>query len=61
MAESSDTPPSALDFAPQITVLTAQVQENANHFLALEEDNVTLHCENRNLLERHSAIETSTR
>ena len=59
MAESSDTPPSALDFVAQITVLIAQVQENTNRFLALEEDNVTLRCENLNLLERHSAVEIS--
>ena len=47
MAENIDTPPYALDFTAQITALTAQVQENANRFLALEDENVTLRRENR--------------
>ena len=49
MAENTDTPPSAPDFAAQIATLTAQVQENANKFLALEDENATLHRENCNL------------
>ena len=49
MAENTDTPPSAQDFAAQIAAHTAQVQENANTFLALEDENVTLRHENRNL------------
>ena len=61
MAENTDTPPSAPDFVAQITALTAQVQENANRFLALEDENVTLHRENRNLSERLSAMETTPR
>ena len=51
MAENMDTPPSAPYFAAQIAALTAQVQENANRFLALEDENVTLHRENHNLSE----------
>ena len=46
MAENTDTHPSALDFAAQITTLTAQVQENANKFLVLKDENVTLRREN---------------
>ncbi|KAL5571139.1 hypothetical protein UlMin_020736 [Ulmus minor] len=42
-----------------IFVLTAQVQENANKFLALEDENTTLHHENRNLFERISDVETT--
>ena len=61
MAENTDTPPSVPDFAAQIAALTAQVQENANKFLALEDENMTLRCENRNLSERHSAVETMPR
>ena len=41
MAENLDTPPSTPDFVAQITVLTAQVQENANKFMALEDENAT--------------------
>ena len=48
MAKNSDTTPSAPDFAAQITVLTAQVQENANKVMALKDENVTLCCENCN-------------
>ena len=59
MAENTDTPPSVPDFAAQISILTAQVQENANKFLALEDENVTLRRENRNLSERISAVETT--
>ena len=51
MAENTNTPPSVPDFAAQITALTAQVQENANKFLALEDENATLRRENRNLSE----------
>ena len=61
MAENSDTPTSAPDFAAQITALTAQVQENANKFMALENKNATLRRENRNLSERLSAVETTPR
>ena len=61
MAENTDTPPSAPDFTAQIAALTAQVQENANKFLALEDENATLHHENRNLSERLSAVETIPR
>ena len=49
MAENTDTPPSVPNFAAQIAALTAQiaaltaqVQENANKFLALEDENATL-------------------
>ena len=49
MAENTYTPPSASDFVAQIAALTAQVQENANRFLALEDENTTLRRENRNL------------
>ena len=51
MAENTDTPPNIPDFAAQIAVLTAQVQENASKFLALEDENATLRRENRNLSE----------
>ena len=61
MADNMDTPPSAPDFAAQIAALTAQVQENANKFLALEDENATLRHENRNLSERLSAMETTPR
>ena len=61
MAENTDTPPSAPDFAAQIAFLTAQVQENANKFLALEDENATLRRENHNLSERLSAVETTPR
>ena len=61
MAENTNTPPSAPDFAAQIADLIAQVQENANMFLALEDENATLHRENCNLSERLSAIETTPR
>ena len=61
MAENTDTPPSVPDFAAQITALIAQVQENANKFLALEDENATLRHENRNLSERLSAVETTPR
>ena len=59
MAENTDTPPSVPYFAAQIVALTAQVQENANKFLALEDENATLRRENRNLFERLSAVETT--
>jgi len=59
MAENTDIPPSAPDFAAQVAILTAQVQENANKFLALEDENATLRRENRNLSERLSAVETT--
>ena len=45
------TPHSTPDFVAQIVALTTQVQENANKFLALEDENVTLHRENHNLSE----------
>ena len=61
MAENTDTPSSAPDFVAQIAALTAQVQENANRFLALEDENATLHRENRNIFERISAVETTPR
>ena len=51
MVENTDTPPSAPDFTAQITALIAQVQENANMFLALEDENMTLRRENHNLSE----------
>ena len=37
------------------------MQENTNKFLALEDENMTLCCENRNLSERLSAVETTPR
>ena len=61
MAENTDTPPSAPDFAAQIAALTAQFQENANKFLALEDENTTLRRNNHNLSERLSAVETTPR
>ena len=61
MAENTDTPLSVPDFAAQITALTAQVQENANKFLALKDENATLRRENHNLSERLSAVETTPR
>ena len=61
MAENMDTPPSAPDFAAQITTFTAQVQENTNRFLALEDKNATLRHKNHNLSEQLSAVETTPR
>ena len=61
MAENTDTSPSAPNFAAQITILTAQVQENANMFFALEDKNATLCYKNHNLSERLSAMETTPR
>ena len=61
MAENTETTPSALDFVAQIAALTAQIQENANKFLALEDENATLCRENRNLSERLSTVETTPR
>ena len=61
MAENMDTPPSALDFTGQIAALSAQVQENANKFLAFEKENATLCRENRNLSEPLSTVETTPR
>ena len=61
MAENTDTPPTAPDLAAQIAALTAQVQENANRFLALEDENATLRRENQILSERLSAVETTPR
>ena len=61
MAENTDTPPSAPEFAAQIAAPTAQVQENGNKFLALEDENATLHRENHNLSERLSAVGTTPR
>ena len=61
MAENSDTTPSTLDFTAQIDALIAQIQENANKFLALEDENATIHRENCNLSERFSAVETTPR
>ena len=61
MTENTDTHPFAPDFAAQIAALTAQVQENANKFLALEDENETLRLENRNLSERFSAVESMLR
>jgi len=60
MAENTDTPPSAPDFAAQIATLTAQVQENDNRFLALEDENATLCRKNHNLLEWLSTVETTS-
>ena len=61
MTENTDTPPSVPDFVAQISALTAQVQENASKFLALEDKNAILRRENRNLSERLSAVETMPR
>ena len=62
MAESSDAPP-AVNFVAQIASLTAQAQENSNRFMALEEENTTLHRENhrlyRMLQERLSVVEVT--
>ena len=59
MTENTDTHPFAPDFAAQIAALTAQVQENANKFLALEDENATLRRENHNLSKRISVVETT--
>ena len=59
MVENTDTPPFAPDFEAQIAALTAQVQENANRFLALEDENATLRHENHNLSEWFSVVETT--
>ena len=61
MVKNTDIPPSVPDFVAQIAALTAQVQENANKFLPLENENTTLRRENRNLSERLSAVETTPR
>ena len=61
MTENTNTSPSIPDFAAQIATLTVQVQENTNKFLALEDENATLRCENHNLLERFSAVEITRR
>ena len=59
MAENTDTPPSVPDFTAQIAALTAQVQENANKFLALEDENMTLRCKNHNLSKGIFTVETT--
>ena len=51
MAENTYIPPSSPNFTAQIATLTAQVQENANRFLALEDENTNLYHENYNLSE----------
>ena len=61
MGENTDIPSFAPDFVAQIAALTAQVQENTSRFMALEEENTTLRRENRNLVERLSAAETTPR
>ena len=48
MAENADALPTN-NLAAQIATLTAQVQENFNHFMILENENVTLRVENRTL------------
>ena len=58
MVESSDTL-LAIDLAAQFAVLTAQAQDNSFRLMALEEENTTLHRENRSLQERLSAIEVT--
>ena len=59
MAENTDTPTVAQDFVAQMAILIAQVQENANKFLTLENENATLRHENRNLSKRLFAVETT--
>ena len=59
MVENSDTPSSTLDFMAQIAVLTTQVQENANRFMALKDESATLGRDNHNLLDRLSTVETT--
>ena len=59
MAENTATSSFSPDFAAQITALTAHVQENANRFLALEDENATQRRENHNLSEGLSAVETT--
>ena len=61
MAKNMNTPPSATDFVAQIAALIAHVQENANRFLALKDENKTLRRENHNLTERLSVVETTPR
>lgn len=58
MAESSNTPP-ATNLAAHITALTAQVQENSNRFMTLEDENATLRHENRMFLERLATVEAT--
>ena len=59
MVENSDTPPSVHDFVAKIVALIAQVQENVNKLLALEDENATLRRENHNLSERLSDVENT--
>ena len=59
MVENTDTSSFSSDFTAKIAILTAQVQENTNKFLALEDENTTLRRENYNLSERLSAMETT--
>ena len=49
MTESSDVPPTN-NFVAQIAALTAQVQENSNHFMTLKKDkNAAPRLENQDL------------
>ena len=59
MVKNSKTYLSTPNFATQIATFTAPVQENANRFMVLEDENTTLRCENRNLSKRLSAMETT--
>ncbi len=49
MAESSDTP----------TTVDLTAQENSNRFMALKEENATLHRENCTFQERFNAVEVT--
>ena len=48
MVESLDALP-AINLGAQVAALTAHGQENSNRFMTLEEENTTLHHENRML------------
>ena len=58
MTENSDVPPT-IDLTTQVTALTTQAQENSNHFMALEEENVTLCRKNRTLQERLAIVKAT--
>ena len=58
MAESLDAPP-VVDLAAQIVALIAHAQENSNQLMVLEDENMTLRCENRTLQECLTAVEVT--
>ena len=52
MVENADTSPT-INFATQIAALIAQVQENSNRFMTLEDENMALRLENRTLQDQN--------